>query len=397
VALALFYVAMFGHMGIVLPFLAPWLERQGFGAIGIGVLMALPPLFKVLAPWCWGVWADRSGRRRELFVLATLAAGVSLSTLPLAQSVLATSAVVALYAFARAPILPYLEATTLERSEHHRFAYGPIRLWGSIAFMVVSLAYGLLRGRLSEDAGLLLAAAFLSIAAVPAVFAFPRPLDRGARPQTGSPSKAGVQGRGGLVRLLAACALMQVSHGAYYAFYSIHLQNLGYGGPVIGTLGALGVLCEVLLLARMDRVVRRFGAGRVLQASLLIAALRWLLIGSVTTIPWLALAQTLHAVTYAAFHVAAIRQVYRIFGPDARAKGQAMFSGMTYGLGMFAGSLGAGWLSARTGIATAFLASAGVAVSAMFVLGAAGRSYEGRTDRAEPSKDSPITHDSSRS
>jgi len=364
-ALALAYAAMFGHMGIVLPFLAPWFQRQGFGPAGIGVLMALPALFKVLAPWSWGAWADRSGRRRELLIAAFLGAAVALAVLPLVQGALAIGLVVTLYSFARAPILPYVEATTLEQSERRNFAYGPIRLWGSIAFMVVSSSYGWASGRLHADAGLWLAAGMLGLAATPALRAFPYPLDRGR----GQSAPASAETRRKIVRLLSACALMQVSHGAYYTFYSIHLQNLGYGDGVIGALWALGVLCEVLLLTRMDAIVRRFGRGPVMHASLLLAALRWMVIGSTTSLLWLVPAQALHAATYAAFHVAAIGEVFRLYGPAARARGQTMFSGMTYGLGMFLGALGSGWLGARIGLAPLFVVSAAVALAAVAVLG----------------------------
>ncbi len=370
-ALSLAYACMFGHMGVILPFLAPWFQQRGFGPVGIGFLMALPALFKVLAPWSWGVWADRSGRRRELLIAAFLGAAVALAVLPLVDGALAIALVVILYSFARAPILPYVEATTLEQSEQRRFAYGPIRLWGSIAFMVVSALYGWSSGYLFADAGLWIAAGMLGVAVVPALLAFPYPLDRGIRDRAARDqvTPGSRETRREIVRLLLACALMQVSHGAYYTFYSIQLGNLGFGGGTIGGLWALGVLCEVLLLTRMDGIVARFGPGPVMQLSLVVAALRWATIGWATSLPWLALAQTLHAVTYAAFHVAAIREVFRLYGSAARARGQAMFSGMTYGLGMFLGALGAGWLGARLGLPALFFVSAAVALSALVVLG----------------------------
>ncbi len=171
------------------------------------------------------------------------------------------------------------------------------------------------------------------------------------------------------MRFLATCALMQASHGAYYTFYSIHLQDLGYTANTIGALWAFAVLCEVMLLTRMDSIVRRMGTTSVLRASLALAAVRWLLIGSVSSLPWLVAAQALHAATYAAFHVAAIRVVFRHFGPTQRAKGQAMYSGMTFGAGMFVGNLTAGWLAAALGLPSLYYTSAAVALAALLVLG----------------------------
>jgi PPP family 3-phenylpropionic acid transporter len=275
----------------------------------------------------------------------------------------------ALYAFARAPVLPYLEATSLEQREQRDLSYGPIRLWGSVAFVVLSGGYGAAAAAMHPDAGLWIAAFLLGLCSALA-FLLPAPdrsvgtgIERSPARAAGAPS--------GIVRFFAACALMQVSHGAYYTFYSIYLVQLGYTTRTVGILWALAVVCEVALLTRMDGIVRRLGTVKVLRASLVLAATRWLIIGTVASLPWLVLAQALHAATYAAFHVAAIGVVFRYFGPQARARGQAMYSGMTFGLGMFVGNLSAGWLAAPLGLPALFLASAGVALLALVVLGGA--------------------------
>ncbi len=171
------------------------------------------------------------------------------------------------------------------------------------------------------------------------------------------------------LRFFACCALMQASHGAYYTFYSIHLQDVGYRGTTIGALWALAIICEVALLTRIDAVVNRLGRGTVLRACLALAALRWLLIGSSTSALSLVVAQTLHAATYAGFHVTAIRTVYEMFGREERARGQAMYSGMTFGLGLFAGSLVAGWLVDPIGLSAVFRGSAWVALAALLAAG----------------------------
>jgi len=375
--LSVFYAAKFGHLGIVLPFLAPWFQGRGLEPAAIGLMLALPPLFKIITPWSWGHWADRSGRRRELLFVGAAVAAVALVAMTFADRLIVLGILMAIYAFARAPVIPYLEATSLEQRERRDLSYGPIRLWGSVAFVVLSSGYGAMAAKLHPDAGLRIAAALLALCAVLAVL-LPVP-DRGAPRRDDGPTSGT---SAGIVRFFVVCALMQVSHGAYYTFYSIHLGELGYGTRTIGGLWALAVVCEVLLLTRMDRILRRIGTRRVLWASLILAAARWLIIGSFTGLPWLALGQTLHAATYAAFHVAAIGVVFRHYGPAASARGQAMYSGMTFGAGMFVGNLAAGWLAGPLGLSTLFVASAGVALVALAVLARAG-AYPG----SEPDRD----------
>jgi PPP family 3-phenylpropionic acid transporter len=152
-------------------------------------------------------------------------------------------------------------------------------------------------------------------------------------------------GRPEILFFLLSCLLMQASHGAYYAFYSIYLGANGYDSTAIGALWALGVAIEVVVFLQMHRLLERFGARRVLLASLLIGVLRWLLIGFfVDLLAVQILAQTLHAATFGSFHAAAIHLAHHYFPGPTQARGQALYNSVGFGLGGAIGSLGSGML-----------------------------------------------------
>jgi len=114
----------------------------------------------------------------------------------------------------------------------------------------------------------------------------------------------------------------------------------------------------------MHRLLERFGARRVLLGSLALAVLRWLLIGNlVDLVAVQVLAQALHAATFGAFHAASVAAVHRVFPEAAQARGQTLFSSLSYGAGGAAGALGAGWLwdAAGPGFAFSLSALAGLA------------------------------------
>src|SRR5690606_14239204 len=105
--------------------------------------------------------------------------------------------------------------------------------------------------------------------------------------------------RPGVLAFFLCVGLMQLSHGPYYTFLSVHLERLGYERGVIGLLWALGVVAEIVLFLFMARILSRFSLRRVLAASFLLAALRWLLLGSLAEyLPVLLFAQLLHAATF---------------------------------------------------------------------------------------------------
>lgn len=364
VPIATFYAAYFANMGILLPFLPPWLRGQGIDAASIGILLSLQPAAKLIAPWTWGRWADAGGGRRALLVTGMSVSSVTLLIVGGARptSLIALAGLLAIYAFCSAPALPYTEATALEQAEHRGFSYGSVRLWGSLAFMATSLGFGAMVDRVGGAVGLWIAAGFLAVAAFAAA-SMPAPRTARSGAVSGVPPTVG-----GMAPFFAAGALMQASHGAYYAFYSIRLQDLGYGGAAIGGLWAFAVLCEIVMLTRADSIVRRFGSVRVMAVALGAAAIRWGVLAVATSASVLAPAQALHALTYAAFHVAALREVHRRFPPEARATGQSFYSGFTYGIGTIAGTLVAGEIANKHGVPVAFQVAAGIAVLGWLIL-----------------------------
>jgi MFS transporter, PPP family, 3-phenylpropionic acid transporter len=142
----------------------------------------------------------------------------------------------------------------------------------------------------------------------------------------------------GVLAFYACVALMQMSHGPYYTFLTLHLESLGYSRGMIGLLWALGVVAEVLMFMAMRRILLRFSVRRVLLFSFLTAGVRWLLLGSFAEYLWvLLLAQLMHAATFGSFHASAMSFVQRSFGPGQQGQGQALYATLA-GMGGAAGS-----------------------------------------------------------
>jgi PPP family 3-phenylpropionic acid transporter len=146
------------------------------------------------------------------------------------------------------------------------------------------------------------------------------------------------------------------------------MEESGYSKTLIGQLWAIGVVAEVVAFLFMHRLLERFGARQVLMASLLLAVLRWLLIGGFpTSLPIMLLAQTLHAATFGTFHASAIHLVHRYFTGRHQGRGQALYSSLSFGAGGAVGSLYSGYLWNGAGPVAAFAVAAVISLLAWFI------------------------------
>ncbi|WP_197485788.1 MFS transporter, partial [Oleiphilus sp. HI0061] len=75
------------------------------------------------------------------------------------------------------------------------------------------------------------------------------------------------------------CFLLQVSHGAYYTYFSIYMESLGYSTAQVGVLWSLGVIAEVLLFIYMHRWFGLHSIRLIMAISLLLTAFRWVVTG----------------------------------------------------------------------------------------------------------------------
>lgn len=359
--LATFYFAFFLYAGLMLAYLPTYLAARGLHAAQIAWVLALPQVVRVVAPALWGWVADRTGAQRTIVIGGCAANAACFLLVPLAPGVAGVAALVAGASLVSAAALPLVEAITLGALAGQAGRYGPIRVWGSIGFIVAVLAGGAWLDR--HDAATLPPALVLSgLASLASALMLPQA--RVTPPAAGTsfslPREA---------RLLLACGFcMAVAHGTLYAFFTLHLQRAGYSTSLIGVLWSLGVLAEILVFLALPSLFRRASLAAILLASCLLGAVRFLLIGWAADWLWvLAAAQLLHAATFGAFHAASVASIHRLFPAPAQARGQTLFSSVAYGAGGAAGALSAGWAWELAGPGAAFTLSALAAAAGVFL------------------------------
>jgi MFS transporter, PPP family, 3-phenylpropionic acid transporter len=349
--LAAFYFAHFAWAGIFVAYFPLWLAGRGFSPLEIAWVLALPQVARTVAPAAWGWLADRTGALRGIVMFSCLASAGGFALLHFTQGFTAVAVVIATLSLLSAAANPLVEAMTVRRLAGQPGRYGPIRLWGSVGFIVTLLGGGAwLEHRPVGDVPL--AISLFCLVALGVAMSLPAP-------ETQERKTSDFQLNGAAALLLGAGFCMAVAHGAMYAFLSLHLERQGYSAFLIGWLWTAGVLAEIVVFLFLPALFRRYRLSAILAFSFGCAVARFLAIGWLADALWIVLlAQVLHAATFGAFHAASVAAVHRVFPESAHARGQTLFSGVTYGAGGAAGALAAGWAWQSGGAGVAFTASA---------------------------------------
>ncbi len=364
--LSSYYFFHFGALGALVPFWGPYLLERGFAPAAIGVLMAILMGTKIVAPNVWGLLADRAGRRMPIVRLGSALAVVCFAGVFWAEGFWSMALVMAAFSFFWNAPLPLMESVTFNHLGARANRYASVRVWGSVGFILSVGIIGWWLDQASDGAGPSGRQVVPAVVLVLFVGVWVSCLLIPDRDQDGThPVQLSLRGllrRPEIIYFLVACLLMQASHGAYYAFYSIYLESNGYSSTAVGALWALGVTIEVIVFLRMHWLLERFGARRMLLISLALAVVRWLLIGFFIKLPAVQiLAQSLHAASFGSFHAAAIHLAHHYFPGRTQGRGQALYNSVGFGVGGAAGSLVSGALWSSAGATATFVTAAAAA------------------------------------
>jgi MFS transporter, PPP family, 3-phenylpropionic acid transporter len=318
VRLALFYGASFGTMGTHLPFFTVWLKAAGIDALWIGIISAVPAVTRFTTlPVVTGSAEKRYSLRGALIATAFLTA-FCFSIVGTQHRAAAVFLAYAATCCVWTPVLPLTDAYALRGVARYGLNYGPLRLWGSAAFVAGALACGLLVDIIAARHLIWVIAAAAALSA--AISLGLQPLER---PKTAAATVHGARvllRDKGFLAIVLASALVQGSHAAYYTFASINWQAAGLGGLTIAGLWVLGVLAEIVVFALSPRFTLAPALLVVIGAAS--AVVRWLIYAQEPPAAVLGVAQLVHGLTYGLTQVGTMNLLLRHVPAHLMARGQ---------------------------------------------------------------------------
>ena len=384
--LSVIFGAIFVSMGVHLPYFPLWLEKSGFSAEQIAVILSAPMFLRVVTTPIISTLADRAGDRADVFVGlcgAALAFSTGYFLPPTYGIVLGISLLLAIVWTPHSPLADLLALSGVRRFGSD---YSRMRIWGSISFLMSNLVGGAILAYTSEAIVPLLISLGLACALAASLLA-----PRLGRPRRASPLSTAElpEAAPSLMRpyflfFVSSAGVTVASHAFLYTFVSIYWKSLGLSDALVGVLWAFGVVAEVGLFMVFTRLFGTVSATAMLAIAAVSAIVRWiafpLIWPSGLGVAGFFFVQALHALSTGLILLALQKMIAETVGEER--------TGAAQGVAFFASGFGLAVMTLLSGPLYEAIGARGfhaMAVVALFGLGLAWLAWrsapEGRVGR----------------
>lgn len=343
ILLAITYWLYFGQLGVLVPYLGIFLDGRGFTSADIGELFAVITLARIIGPSLWANIADKTGKSVTVLRLGCMLTVACFSSVLFMDSFWGLTLSFGLMMMFWTAVLPQLEVITMQTVAKTGTGYGQIRLWGSIGFIVLTVAVGKALDFFSSETPVYVSLGTLTALFVSTLFI------RHDAPVATATSSSGHFWQAVLQRpfvfFILASSLLQMSFGAYYGFFALYMRDLNYSGQQTGLLIALGVLAEIGIFLIARRLIGKWGVWMLLLVCQLATAARWYGLAAFADNPWVVvLSQVIHALSFGLTHAVSVHFIHHYFAPQFQSRGQAIYISLAFGLGGALGNFMSGQL-----------------------------------------------------
>ncbi len=349
-ALYMFYAVSFMGTGMF-SFAPKFYGEIGLTESQIGLISGAAAMLGIVLQPLWGMLADRWRYKRSVIALTlALCGGCCFLVMPASARFVYLLVVLMLYSAFNLPAIPVGNAIAIEYTGQHGFRFGPVRLMGTIGYVVPLMVSGFLFG--DSLKGLFPVIGCMTLAAAGLALLLP-PVE-GHQHSRERVSLGALLKDPAILLLLVLAFLAHISHQFSYSFFSKHLGDLGVSNGVTGIISAVSVMLEIPFLIVADRLSKRFPIWTWLMIGFAAGAVRFFLLSVVTSPLALVLVQMLtitHTACFDFFPFLYLSQHTRL---ELQASAQSIYNMTTYGGSRIVASLLGGYIAEAAGIPAVF-------------------------------------------
>lgn len=321
-----------------------FLEDINFTPVQIAFTIALPNIVRIFATPVMTSISDRAGRRRHSMALFSVIALISFWALIYSNDYWVVIGLVIFLSIFYTPIQPLQDAYAYETVSTLGLNYGPMRSWGSIAFVVATLIGGWYL-TFGEPAELL----FLTVGSL-GVLALTSVLLPGMPSESRSSRKESVWAAEELrdpqfLLVVLSGGLLLGSFSALYAFASIFWLSVGISDAMVGGLWAIGTLAEIGIFVWGSFFMRHLGAWGLMVTGGVASIIRWVLFPYATETWSAVLLQLLHAGSFGMVFLGMVAYTSKLVSSKRLGTAQGLTQ-TAFGVVMGVSGIASGWLYA---------------------------------------------------
>lgn len=365
----LVYAALFTPYAVVTPYLQQLLHLYGFSHEQIGYIQGAVEMMAVLAPPFWGILSDKCRCPRMILASSILLSIPALMLLGPGQGTISALAIALLFGFFNKPSIPLTDGLTFAHFRINGADYGHVRIGGTVGFIVAIIIFEKIF-HISDDktGGLIMAVltgALLfqagSLIVVPKL-----KVQQGSGTEKSEPVPWAKILKPSFLAFVATAFMARFSMMSYYSFFSRYLNEV-YDFKSVGFIWLIGSISEFPVVFWSKRIMAKIGVKAFFTLAMLGTILR-LLGFAVKSELWVVMAlQTLHALTFGAYHCSTVTYISKTFPAKSQGSAQTIYSAFTVGLGGLLGSSAGGIVLQRFGYTAMYMSFSSIALAAFII------------------------------
>ena len=333
------------------PYLSIHFANRGIDAGRIGILSSLGSIATIFILPIWSRISDKTGNRRAVLKVITLGTSLAVLLFIFGSDFMSFFFISLCFFCFQVCLVPLVDAVVISYLANTKIQFSSIRIGGTFGFGIMILLSGHIYAYNSiltfVLSSILFFILFLCVSKIPQVtiekteknkFEFRRVFH----------SKR-------IVFILLFAFAVQVAQGFFFAFFGIHVQDLGFTSREIGIAHFVGVLFEIPVFLVIDKVLRRFSTITVTLFCGFTVAVRMLMLYAATGMGMIYFSMILSGICFIGMYYSCATFINNEMSSDLKSTGQSMLAFFQMGLGSIVGNTLGGFITRQAGTHTTYL------------------------------------------
>ncbi|WP_308638726.1 MFS transporter [Paenibacillus silvisoli] len=336
--LRLFMYVIYTTQAIVVSYFPLYFLDRGYSAGQIGIIYSTGPFISIFANIIFGTASDKYRTIKKIMTLLMFGQLVMVSLLFTTDAFVIVCVIMLAFYFFQMPVNPLSDSLILLSSQFTSKPYALIRVFGSLGFAFSAFLVGQLLKWTGSAATIPLAICSIGLALL---LSFTLKDYQGPKRKVDFVGFLKIIRQPSILTYFAIVLVVSIAHRMYEGFLVVTMRELGADDSLVGIAWMISAISEIPVLYLLGKYGHKFKELPLLAIASLMYALRFWLIGEISSPGWIIPIQAMHSITFGIYMVTALRYLSRIIPDEFRSSGQAVYAIVWSGIaGAISGTAG---------------------------------------------------------